>query len=300
MEDTTYNSHLNIEKAFFETTNLEEGLIILSHKNESTKSRLLLKDVKLDYVQFHFCIKGHASFFFNKNYSRNISEEKSLLLYNPNQKTPIHLVIAKQSWVVSVLIAIKKMHHFFSEEVSYISLLNRDEKHKKYYKEDIISPAMSIVLNQLVSYHMSAFTKLLYFRGKAYELLSLYFNNIENDVLDQCPFLTNEEHIAKIKVAKDYLISNIDTPPSLHELSEHVGLNLKKLKAGFKDVYGYSVFQFLFHYKMELARKLLESSKSNVTEVGFKIGYSTSSHFISAFKKKYGITPKKYIMSLKR
>ena len=49
---------------------------------------------------------------------------------------------------------------------------------------------------------------------------------------------------------------------------------------------------------MEVARKLLESGNHNVNEVGLRIGYSTSSHFIAAFKKKYGTTPKKYIMSL--
>ena len=49
---------------------------------------------------------------------------------------------------------------------------------------------------------------------------------------------------------------------------------------------------------MEYARKLLESNKLNVNEVGHKIGYSTSSHFIAAFKKKYGTTPKKYIQSI--
>jgi AraC-like DNA-binding protein len=36
----------------------------------------------------------------------------------------------------------------------------------------------------------------------------------------------------------------------------------------------------------------------NVSEVGLKIGYSTSSHFIAAFRKKIGTTPKKYLMSL--
>ena len=49
---------------------------------------------------------------------------------------------------------------------------------------------------------------------------------------------------------------------------------------------------------MEVARKLLESGNYNVSEVGLKVGYSTASHFIAAFKKKYRTTPKKYIMSL--
>ena len=89
-------------------------------------------------------------------------------------------------------------------------------------------------------------------------------------------------------------------PPSLQELSNEIGLSLKKLKEGFKQIYGDTVYGFLLDYKMEHARRLLESNKHNVNEVGSKIGYSTSSHFIAAFKKKFGTTPKKYVSSLSK
>jgi AraC-like DNA-binding protein len=49
---------------------------------------------------------------------------------------------------------------------------------------------------------------------------------------------------------------------------------------------------------MEYARRLLETNKYNVNEVGSQVGYSSASHFISAFKKKFGTTPKKHITSL--
>ena len=89
-------------------------------------------------------------------------------------------------------------------------------------------------------------------------------------------------------------------PPSLQELALEIGLNLKKLKEGFKQIYGDTVYSFLFDYKMEHARKLLESNLYNVNEVGSQVGYSTASHFIAAFKKKFGTTPKKYVMSLNK
>ena len=87
-------------------------------------------------------------------------------------------------------------------------------------------------------------------------------------------------------------------PPSLQELSEKIGLSLNKLKEGFKQLYGDTVFGYLLDHKMEEARRMLASTNYNVNEVGLRIGYSTSSHFIAAFKKKYGTTPKKYLMSL--
>jgi len=86
-------------------------------------------------------------------------------------------------------------------------------------------------------------------------------------------------------------------PPTLQDLALEVGLSLKKLKDGFKQIYGEPVYTFLFDHKMELACKLLAEG-NNVNEVGLKIGYSTSSHFIAAFKKKFGTTPKKYVTSL--
>jgi AraC-like DNA-binding protein len=110
--------------------------------------------------------------------------------------------------------------------------------------------------------------------------------------------LNDEENVLKIKKAKAILLANMAEPPSLINLAKQVDLNLKKLKMGFKQIYGATVYGFLFDYKMEYARKLLDSGSYNVNEVGLKIGYSTGSHFIAAFKKKFGTTPKKYLLSL--
>jgi len=39
----------------------------------------------------------------------------------------------------------------------------------------------------------------------------------------------------------------------------------------------------------------LEENQQMVKDISFEIGYENPSHFISAFKKKYGLTPKQYI-----
>jgi AraC family transcriptional activator of pyochelin receptor len=104
--------------------------------------------------------------------------------------------------------------------------------------------------------------------------------------------------VKRIRRAKELIIANMAEPPSLNELAQEVGLSLKRLKEGFKQIYGDSVYSFLFDYKMEYARRLLDSGQYNVNEIGLRIGYSTSSHFIAAFRKKYGTTPKKYMTEL--
>ena len=297
--DQEFKANKSVAKSTFEETKVDEGVLVLTYKNETNEMQSLDKEIDSNFIQFHFCVKGSSQFVFNEGrYRLNILEENSLLLYNPQRDLPINLEVNPHSWMLSVLISIKNFHGLFSQEADYITFLSEDNKDKKYYKDGIISPSMAIVLNQLINYNLNQSIKSLYFKGKAYELLSLYFNRSEDADIEQCPFLVDETNVIKIKNAKDIMISRMAEPPSLQELADEIGLSLKKLKEGFKQIYGDSVFSFLFDYKMEVARKLLEAGNDNVNEVGHKVGYSTSSHFIAAFKKKYGTTPKKYVMSL--
>ena len=282
-----------------EVIKIEDDFILIRFQNDGNETFQVEKQINQGLIQFHFGIKGNAKFIFNQgNYTLDLREEKSLLLYNPQKELPLNLILEPQTWVISVIISIKKFHALFSTEASYIPFLSGENQDKKYYNESDISPSMAIVLSQLFHYNLHPNIKNLYYKGKGYELLSLYFNRSEDPNAEQCPFLIDEENVMKIKKAKEIVIANMAEPPGLQELADQVGLNLKKLKMGFKQIYGDTVYGFLFDYKMECARKLLDSGSYNVNEVGLKIGYSTGSHFIAAFKKKFATTPKKYLMAI--
>jgi AraC-like DNA-binding protein len=280
-----------------EEIKIEEDFILIRFQNDSDAVYHFERHVNTGLIQFHFGLKGSAKFIFNQgNYALELKEEKSLLLYNPQKELPLQMEIEPKSWVISVLVSIKKFHGLFSEQAEHIPFLSDENRDKKYYGEENISPSMAIVLNQMFHYSLNPSIKNMYYKGKGYELLSLFFNRNEDPNAEQCPFLIDEENVLKLKKAKQIVIANMAEPPGLQELADQVGLNLKKLKMGFKQIYGDTVYGFLFDYKMEHARRLLDSGSYNVNEVGLKIGYSTASHFIAAFKKKYGTTPKKYLL----
>jgi AraC-like DNA-binding protein len=282
-----------------ETIKIEEDFILIRFQNDENEVFRIQKPISKGLIQFHFGIKGKAKFVFNEgNYALELKEEKSLLFYNPQKELPLNLELAAQSWVISVFISIQKFHALFSTESIYIPFLSEVNNDKKYYKEENISPSMAIVLSQMFHYNLNPSIKNLYYKGKGYELLSLYFNQNEDPNAEQCPFLIDEDNVLKIKKAKEIIIQNMAEPPGLQKLADEIGLSLKKLKMGFKQIYGDTVYGFLFDYKMDYARKLLDSGSYNVNEVGLKIGYSTGSHFIAAFKKKFATTPKKYLMGL--
>jgi len=278
---------------------IEDGFYVLKFQNDGDKVVEYSRDISKRFIQFHFCLKGSGAYNFNQgNYSLDVKEENSLLLFNTQLDLPLNLNLDPRSSLVSVVMTLRKFHSLFTAEADYIPFLSADNKEKKYYSQEPFSPSIAVILSQIVNYNLHPSIKSLYVKGKIYELIALYFNRSPNADIEQCPYLADEENVKKIKKAKEIILANMAEPPTLAELSSEVGLSLKRLKEGFKQIYGDSVYSFLFDHKMDYAKRLLETGQYNVNEIGLKVGYSTSSHFIAAFKKKYNTTPKKYLLAL--
>ena len=280
-------------------TIIENGFYIFRYKNEDDKILKYEEAISQEFIQFHFCQKGSGNFEFNGgSYQLPLMSKNVIVLYNPQKALPIDLNLTPESAVVSLVISIKKFHSLFSEDAYLIHFLSPENTTKKYYDTRPISPAMSVVLSQIMESKIHESIQTLYFKGKVYELLSLFFNKSEDADVEQCPFLVDEENVRKIRKAKEIILNQMTEPPTLQELSTEIGLNIKKLKEGFKQIYGDTVYGYLLDHKMNEARSMLNSKQHNINEISLKLGYSTSSHFIAAFKKKFGTTPKKYLMSV--
>ncbi|CAI8166732.1 MAG: Regulatory protein PchR [Bacteroidota bacterium] len=278
---------------------IEDGFHVLTYENETDISQPIVRHVDASLIQFHFCFRGNATFHFNqRTYNLPLLDEHVLLLYNPQRDLPMELDVSPNAQLVTVLISIKKFHSLFSQEANQISFLSDENADKKYYKDHIITPSMAVALSQILQHQPNTLMSRLYLKGKVYELLSLYFNPTEATDVAECPFLVDEENVRKIRNAKKIVLERITNPPSLQDLADEIGLSLKKLKEGFKQLYGSTVYQFILDHKMNHARQLLGSGSYNVNEVALQLGYSNSSHFIDAFKKKFGTTPKKYLLSV--
>ncbi len=289
----------SIAQGSYERLLVESGLYVLKIQNDNEVVEEVFHDIDRNYIQFHFSLKGDAQFIFNKGaYHLQVTDENSLLLYNTQKDLPLHLWVQPGTRILSIVMTIQKFHALFSEDAGHIPFLSESFGEKKYYAQEMLTPNMAVVLSQLINYNLHPSIRRLYFKGKVLELIALYFNKTGDADLEQCPFLADEENVRRIKRAKEIIIEQMVEPPSLDQLAKEIGLSLKKLKEGFKQIYGDTVYGFLLDHKMEMARKLLESGKYNVNEVGLRVGYSTASHFISSFKKKYGTTPKKYVTSI--
>ena len=98
----------------------------------------------------------------------------------------------------------------------------------------------------------------------------------------------------KIHDAKDIILNHYQNMPSLHELAAMVGTNECTLKKAFKQEFGTTVFQYLFDYRMDLATQYLLDSDLPIADVGIRLGYDYQSHFCTAFKRKFGVSPMEF------
>ncbi len=167
--------------------------------------------------------------------------------------------------------------------------------------------------------HVSSFTKILPLCGKTRMVIEALLNHTYKDSLENiyinaqtqmlllysldcmvgekeldvisCKFLANEADREKISKAREILIEHIGEPITIRELSRKVAINECYLKKGFKEMFGTTIFDFYQSQRMEHARYLLYEKGLSVTEVSIMLGYSSISHFSTAFKKHTGLKP---------
>ena len=292
-EETTLinkNSHKGKIQTLFEL----DDLALLTADHQEAEPVIFESQLRKSIVYFYFCLEGSALFEFGPHYSREIQKQRNYFFYNPEKDLSFHLKLAPHSRMVFLTISLDRLHQLFIHEA--LPFLKPENVNRKFYDEREIPSYLHLVLNQLFTVRLSESTERLYYQGKVWEILSLYFSTKKPNT-ESCPFLNDEETVRKIKHAKEHLLKNMDAPPTLKELSKVAGLNDYQLKVGFKEIYGNTVFGYLLDHRLDHARVLLDSAKYQVNEVAYRIGYTNPSHFIAAFRKKFGITPKKYLMN---
>ena len=288
----------NTHKSIIKEYKVSEDVYIALIDNNTASTDTILKGIDKRYIQFYFCTKGSLTFNFNNGIHKiNLVEGRSFLFYYPALDLPLSLNINADSKVCIVVLSIEKMYQLFAEngiQDDFISNINLNQ----FYQEKIFSPQIKLAVNQIEELNLAPQFQRIYLIGKMYELFTLYFSSPTLEETDQNPFITNEVQAKKIKQIRNHLLDHLTDPPTIKELCDRFSISEYLLKDGFKKLYNNTVYGFILDKKLEIAKARLEEGKTKVKDIAYEIGYENPSHFISAFKKKYGITPKQFTKTL--
>ncbi|HMJ91692.1 MAG TPA: AraC family transcriptional regulator [Candidatus Acidoferrum sp.] len=137
----------------------------------------------------------------------------------------------------------------------------------------------------------------LWYRAKTLELMAAFLFKAppEKEL-----FCQRQNRVAQDRVDRviSILKRDLSEPPSLETLGKEVGCSSFYLSRMFSQQMGKTISQYMRDLRMERAAELLRAGKMNVTEVAMEVGYSSSSHFSTAFHETFGCCPGLYPLPL--
>ncbi len=219
----------------------------------------------------------------------------------------IFLAYPRGDWQISILPEVGTEFYVMHMEVATLhKLINPsfDEHHleaaPKVNMRDLmrlipVNPSLMSCFEQIIHHKLSPPFKQIFEKAKFLEIFSLLMESSFGQPMEACPVAMSPTIENKLQQVRRHIIEHLDETPDPDKLAILFELPRNTLREGYKYVYGKSIHQFHTDHKLESALQMLNEGELLVKEVAFKIGYHNPSHFISAFKKKFGYTPKQYL-----
>ena len=247
-----------------------------------------------DAVRLHFGLKGDYNFYYQQldtNYQlcgshNNIlySDGLDMKVYNKSDQIETFGIDFKPATFIQIAEngtdALKRLaERVFRKESTILSNHWRTNSYQ-----------MLQVIRQIIDAQFAAPLQAIFIWSKSLELLVLQADLYEKD--QSRHFIKTRSDKEKLFAARDFLSQQIESPPTIRQLARQVGINEYKLKKGFKELFGTTVFGYLHGERMELAKRYLLDTDKTAREIAFELGFSSPQHFNTAFKKAFQITPK--------
>lgn len=242
---------------------------------------------KHDTVVAHFCLSG----FCNTENDPNLNVKKGQCLLFKEDKGEYHYEMGtenQQGSFFEVSMDTDLYANLFTGENELLDSIMDDRKLS-------VDLGLNGYFNNAI-YEMhrqkenfSGKLKRLYLESKVMDLLLMqvaYYEELNSRSTAKL-LSKDKEAIYQVKHLLDHTLQHTPIP----ELALSVGINQTKLKNGFKEEFGKSIFQYLTDIRMQKASELLKQTELSITEIAEMVGYKHVQHFSTAFKRVYGMLP---------
>jgi AraC family transcriptional regulator len=241
--------------------------------------------------------------------------------YSPTLRIPKH---EHDSMVMSIPLrgAFLEFNSFSSYlcQQHGLSINPAGERHSSRFGD--IRSSCLVISSRGENPHMSdwivrSFSEPLYIRDPRASTLALHISRemkeidtvtpilIEGLVLELMAFAArgavskDQERAPKwLATVRDYLNANINQRHQLKQLANAAGVHQTTLCRSFRKYYKRSVGEYIRDIRLERSAKDLADRDRSLIEVAGAAGYYDQSHFANAFKRRFGMTPTDYRLSL--
>jgi AraC-like DNA-binding protein len=246
------------------------------------------------FVEMNFMLEGHILQTHEGLLDRyHYQKGHHQLLYNPNAVETNQLFCSGTHRVFSVYVSPEKMRELFGgyleQMAPFAEKLGNGESFVLNAPAQGLTNDLKFFFDNFWARSLPSSVGRLYFESRVMELLAHQCHLLlEPSVLQ--PAIAKAD-LEKVHHARDIVLRNLPSPPSLAVLSRQIFLNEFKLKKYFREVFGMSVFAFVQEERLKLAKQLLFEGEKNISTIAYELGYAHPQHFQRAFKQRFGVTP---------
>ncbi len=185
------------------------------------------------------------------------------------------------------------MQQFDLVKIPFVAAIKNQQPSVLLLQSLPVSLPIDRICSDIVKLPVDEKYRALMLLGKAPEMLLYMFDLYDKSGAKKWKHCRTAYDRERIEFARTYILQQAANPPSLPELARIAGINLLKLKMGFKEVFGDTVFSYLNEYRLQKAQELIGTGGKSLTQIAFDLGFSSPQHFSTAYKKKYGRAPGK-------
>lgn len=289
---------------FIKAVSFDSGLGTLEMDFRLEKEvRLEMNDSKVQPLKIIFNRESTITHAFDGKGEKHLIKqlESAILSGNNKHENILILPAGKPICLFSLEINRKlfenKIEEFLGEMNDELEALFRDVNgvnlfyYSGYYTLDIAK-----CIEQSIECELTDFTRSVFLEGKAYEILAHHLRQYIDDLTDpEKRKILRQTTVKKLKEAATIIETELENMDNIIALSKRVGLNQNTLQGGFKSLYNSSVNEYIRNARIEKAKKLIENTNLNITEITYQIGINSRSYFSKLFKERYSISPKQYV-----
>jgi AraC-like DNA-binding protein len=250
-----------------------------------------------EYVTSQITLAGGVEFDFPGGLRTRTSPD-SAVLYRPVSRSPVFVFTAATHYrSVGYTLDLGRIERLFEGAVPspLWPLVDRDSTQSRCLTVSA-DDAMRHLASRLFALDLRGALRRMFMEGAVLQLLAV--QTMAAGASSSLSATTRGRLSAReksaIHEARERLLSDMRDPPSLARLGEAVGLTERRLNAGFRLLYGATVFEVLRNQRLDHACEVLKAGVGSLKEVSFRVGYNHVSSFVHAFRARYGVPPRQY------
>lgn len=269
------------------------GLFMLHSVMQFDQPTTIHTDVNGETITSHFIFYKNsagkkvtsASHGFSRHNIRYIPSTISNHELSPNAEYTYFMLVLSKAYYFSLIDRHSILHERFVQDIE-------KGQFTSFSSEDMaVTPEMRKVINDIRDCRQTGELKRLHTESKILELLMYQLEQLRNDSAAPKDEIFKTGDFERLEQARTILNERFVSPPTHKELAKEILLNEFKLRTGFKEYYGVTMYDYITRLRMEKARRLLLEEKMSIYEVSGLSGFKHQANFSKAFKKYFGLLP---------